>query len=296
MGIKMQMFNFYKHIFNVFKWFFLSHTLGWKGTSQEKYDSEVIVSLTSFPGRINDVVFSIRSLLMQTMKPNRVILWLASSQFKYGEVELPKKLIALKKYGLEIEWCDDIKSYKKLIPTLNKYPEAIVVTADDDILYEKDWLLVLYQCYEKKHDVIWAHRVTKFNIKDGDFYTSVGGLNRWENYSFLNKFTGCAGVLYPPHILDKDVFNIDLLQSICKTNDDIWFWLMAVKNNTRIGVPENPHLRLVYVGKTQERDTLTSINDHGEKLFWKDFNGVLNHYPVIRQRLLQEIEERNISI
>ncbi len=46
--------------------------------------------------------------------------------------------------GLTIDWCEDIKSYKKLIPTLKKYPDAIIVTADDDLIYDNKWLEQLY--------------------------------------------------------------------------------------------------------------------------------------------------------
>lgn len=38
---------------------------------------------------------------------------------------------------LTIDWYHDIKSYKKLIPTLQKYPDSIIVTADDDIIYRR---------------------------------------------------------------------------------------------------------------------------------------------------------------
>ncbi len=271
------------------KWLFLSNLPFWKGITCKEYEKEIVVSLTSFPRRINDVVYTIRSILMQCIKPNRIILWLAYSQFPNLEKDLPEKLLKLTKYGLEIRWYSDIRSYKKFIPSLAEFPESIIVTTDDDIFYRRNWLKKLYDGYKSDRRTIWAHRVTKFVFENNHFQTIPGGFDRWPNFSYLNKITGCGGVLYPPHIFDDEVLNEDAFRSLCRTNDDIWFWLMGVKNGIKVGVPQKPNLRLVYIGSTQESDTLTSINDHGENLFWKDFNAVINHYPDIRTRLMEEV-------
>jgi hypothetical protein len=72
----------------------------------------------------------------QTYKPDKIILWLAKSQFPNKENDLPIKVTELVNYGLSIMWVDkDIKSYKKLIPTLKLYPNDIIITADDDLYY-----------------------------------------------------------------------------------------------------------------------------------------------------------------
>lgn len=60
---------------------------------------KIIVSLTSFPARINIVVKTIKTLLTQTLKPDAVILWLAPEQFPNGEKDLPQELLDLKQYG-----------------------------------------------------------------------------------------------------------------------------------------------------------------------------------------------------
>lgn len=275
------------------KWMILSRIPGWRGITNRQYDHEIVVSLTSFPARIHDVVYAIESILMQSMKPNRIVLWLADSQFPGKEASLPECLLHLQKYGLEIRWCEDLKSYKKLIPALCAYPEAIIVTADDDLHYVSSWLKKLYKGYQSDSSFIWVHRVTKFEYKNDQFYVKGGGRYYWKEPCYLNKLTGGAGALYPPRVLDADVLNKELFQSLCPTNDDIWFWLMAVKNHVKIAVVENPLIRLIFIGNTQEGETLASINDHGEKLFWKDFNHMLDYYPEIRKQLMREVKLRN---
>ena len=292
MSIRRRAFEVLFSVSMKIKWQFLSHIRRWKGINTYRRDLEVIVSLTSFPPRINAVVETIKSLLMQNFKPDHVVLWLAYSQFPDGETSLPNQLIDLKKYGLDIEWCEDLKSYKKLIPSIKKYPDSIIVTTDDDILYRSHWLSKLYNGYQKNNRAIWAHRVTKIDYENGEYITHAGGLNRWPNYSYLNKITGCGGVLYPPNVFDSEILKSEIFQVKCPTNDDIWFWLMAVRMKIKVGVPDNPDLRLVYVNNTQEGEALTKINDHGEHLFWKDFKSVLNEYPSIEELLKEELINR----
>jgi len=88
-------------------------------------ENNIIISLTSYPSRIKFVHIAINSLLHQSIKPYKIILWLAKSQFLNGNKDLPKNLLDLIEKGLTIEYYDskiDIKSYHKLIPTLKKFP------------------------------------------------------------------------------------------------------------------------------------------------------------------------------
>ena len=60
------------------------------GVTKEKRQTPVVVSLTSHPHRINTVYKTISLLLNQTLKPDRVVLWLAKEQFT--DVEIPTSL------------------------------------------------------------------------------------------------------------------------------------------------------------------------------------------------------------
>ena len=119
---------------------------------------KIIISLTSFPARINIVVKTIKTLLTQTLKPDAVILWLAPEQFPNGENDLPQELLDLKQYGLTIDWYKDIRSYKKIIPTLKKYQNAVIITTDDDIYYAPDTVESLYKSYLEHKNEVHAHR------------------------------------------------------------------------------------------------------------------------------------------
>lgn len=248
------------------------------------FPQQIIVNLTSYPGRINTVNQAIKTLLNQTLKADKVILWLAPEQFPRLEQDLPAELLTLKNQGLTIEWYHDIKSYKKLIPALKIYPDAILVTADDDNLYSPRWLEKLYHNYLRYPQDIQCHRVTKFYY-DGAFRTIAGGHNYYKNANYLNKLVGLGGVLYPPHCFYRDVLDENLIMRLAPTNDDQWFWLQAALNGVKVRVVDDPEIEAHYIDGTQA-DSLTKINDHGEKLFWKDFNNLLGYYKELKSILL----------
>ena len=58
--------------------------------------------------------------------------------FPQREENLPRDLLKLRSFGLTIDWCENLRSYKKLIPAIEKYPDDIIVTADDDVFYHAD--------------------------------------------------------------------------------------------------------------------------------------------------------------
>ena len=81
---------------------------------------------------------TIKTLLKQTVKPDKVVLWLAEEQFPQKENELPSELLELQNFGLTIKWCTDIRSYKKLIPAFNVKKRLIMNSKYKNITNEKD--------------------------------------------------------------------------------------------------------------------------------------------------------------
>lgn len=249
----------------------------------------IVVSLTTFPGRIHLVHETIRTILIQKgVKPDVVELWLAQEQFPNGEQDLPGALVDLKKHGLDICWCSDTRSYKKLIPALEKHPNAIIVTADDDVYYRRNWLEKLYTASSQNPGYVYCHRATQFYLEGDTFRILGGGRHYYRTPSYLNKLVGVGGVLYTPGILHPEVADEALFMQLAPTNDDIWFWFMAVQNDVRVCVVEDNQPRPVAVVGAEKTDKLTSINDQGEMKFWQQFRQLLQHYPTIEQKLRQE--------
>ena len=132
------------------------------GVTSTKRDPELIISLTTIPERIGTLGLCLDSLLRQSLKPDRLILWLSESNEPgkplISPQSLPPDLHRLIQRGLEIRWCKDIRSFRKIIPALRAHPEAIIVTADDDVMYPRHWLAMMYEAYQREPHFIHCHR------------------------------------------------------------------------------------------------------------------------------------------
>lgn len=226
------------------------------GINTEKRDKKIIVSLTSFPQRMYDIHFGIYSLLTQSLKPDMVILWLGEDKFPNKEKDLPKDIIKLMSYGLTVRFCKDIRSYTKLIPALREFPNDIIVTADDDIFYEKNWLKLLYNEYLKVPNAIHCHRANGITFTKGEIDADKKWISpnkmKSSGASFTHFLTGVGGVLYPPNCLYKDVLNEEKYLECAPRHDDAWFWAMAVLNDTKINIIKNNINILTYINPERE--------------------------------------------
>ena len=262
------------------------------GLTQEKRNPKLVVSLTTFPARINVVHKTISTLLEQTLKPDVVILWLAESQFP--NKELPKSLTDLEQFGLTIKWCEDIKSFKKLIPTLQEYPDDIIVTVDDDTYYDKKLIETLYNEYLKRPDCIHARQafVLKLDKKNNELFMQARNYTYNSTYlpSFWNEPVGCGGVLYPPHCLHENVLNKEQFTKEMPTHDDLWFWGHAIRNNTKINVIKgNYKLKNLVIDGSQEdslwqKNMINSTSTVG-MTGRQALNKVCSLFPEIREKL-----------
>ena len=232
-----------------------------KGVSDWTDKPRLIVSLTSYPKRMYDIHLCLYSLLTQDLKPDKVILWLAEEQFPHRLKDVPKKVRDLKKFGLEIKWCSDLKSYKKLIPALQQYPDACIVTADDDIYYPENWLRGLWVMHQQTGAGVVAHRCHDAAFEGGSFlpYAKWPKCIEREAPSYTNFMTGAGGILYAPGCFHPDIMNVDKFQELCPHGDDIWFWSMALLNGTKIAIPPQPYRNLVYTNPERE----VNANDDG---------------------------------
>lgn len=74
------------------------------------------------------------------------------------------------------KWCNDLKSYKKLVPALQEFPHDILITADDDLFYEPEWLEKLYNAYLENPQIIHCHRAHYIQLNaDGSLKNILNG-------------------------------------------------------------------------------------------------------------------------
>ena len=191
---------------------------------------KIIISMTSIPVRIDKVWIVVESLLRQTYKPDQIILWLAKDEFK--DCPLPSTLKAQQKRGLQIRYCENLKSYKKFYYAIKESPNDFIVTVDDDIIYAENLLETLVKTYRANPGCIVCTRSHFIKVSRDKLYP----YNNWIMYedrkfidrtpSFHNFLTGGAGALFPAFLLDKNFLNKDVFLKLAPYADDVWlnFW------------------------------------------------------------------------
>lgn len=194
-----------------------------------------IVSLTTFGKRIHEVYLAIESIGEQTLKPERIVLWLSEKEFK--SATLPITLKNLEKRGLEIMYCQDTRAYKKLIPSVEAFPDKVIITVDDDVLYGQNLLELLMGTHKKYPEEIICGFAKEIAFENG----SVATYSKWLDNSELckegsikNMAIGFGGVVYFPGCFSDEIGNVEKFMKYSPYNDDLWFKTMTAVKGVKV--------------------------------------------------------------
>ena len=172
----------------------------------KKYNGEkAIISMTSWKKRIGSVYYTLNSLITQC-PGYHIVLVLSEDEFPQKEKELPENLRSLLYNGyFELLWVkENTYTFKKILPTMDKYPNVPIITADDGCVYYRNYADILYKLWEKDKDYI-----VSFN----NFFRA--------NVVFGS---GSSGILFPPGCFK----NYKLTQAIIDTkHDDFYYGCLA---------------------------------------------------------------------
>ena len=246
------------------------------GVNKDKREETYIVSLTSIPSRINDIWITIETILRQSFKPDKIILWLAEEQFP--DRKLPDSLIRLQERGLTIDFCEDLRSHKKYYYSLIGFPESNVITFDDDLYFPKDLLKNVVELHNAFPDMIATNRAHKITVRKG----KINPYRRWKHDvtdttpSHLLVATGGAGTLYPPGAFQEETFNQELIKKLCFYADDLWLKMMELLNDRMVVTNKRYNKDLPSVGSTQNQKLVSfNVLSGGNDI---QFNNLLSHF------------------
>lgn len=265
-----------------------------KVTVHKDFVPDLIVSLTSYGERLSDLKYTLLSLVLQSVRPEKIIVWLGE-----GET-VPDSVRIFEHYGVIFAFCKDTRSYKKLIPALQSpvLCKKHIVTADDDIFYEKDWLKKLWEahlCYP--NDKI-AHIA---NIVLFNFDGTLLPYNKWSHNvraAACGKMyfpTGVGGILYPSVSVSASFLDESLYMKLAPNADDVWFYFMGILSGLNTRIVSHPCNRLKYVDIYKEyglngKSTLQSVNveqNQNDMQMW----AVMEHFNISDERLHEMIYE-----
>lgn len=252
-------------------------------------NEQIVISLTSWKQRIANVHKTIESLL-HWCNYCHVVLVLSSDEFPNQESELPQELLNLIHNNfIELLWVDrNYKSYKKYFFTAAKYPNAIIVTVDDDSIYTTDFVKELYEHWLNNKNGIVTYRSTIPSMK--------------REYKTTCLQYGVA-TLYPPNyydniglklITDKIVFDSIIKNSF---DDNFHSALRVVLNKTDYIIIDKCYKSILQshdeVGAVTKRRDLTKMDQNSEQ--FKQIMAEIDEQNFNKTNTLEKIIEANID-
>lgn len=254
--------------------------------NNDKRDEKVIVSLTSFPARFSKLDLVIKSILLQSEKPDKVILWLGSDS---SDAVIPKELERLCEYGLEIiRKREDLRSHKKYYYAMKSFPNDVIITIDDDVIYDKNLIRDLLQKHKEYPNAVVAKRVHRIKYcEDGTIDEYLKWDLQCENEvipSMDLMATGVGGVLYPPKCMDDQVFNKDDMMKYCPKADDIWLKFMEMKKGTPVVYSPGGITPIEINGTQRVKLSDSNVVNHGNDSCIKQMEVLLSKCDCIKRR------------
>lgn len=241
----------------------------------------VIVSITTIPERIDSVDLVVKSLLNQRfLIPQKIVLWLNDSMKK----KVPTRLNKILGDFFEIKYTSLTSSHKKLIHTLKDYPNNIIITCDDDLIYGNDFVEKLYKEHLKSPNYIMGNKTKYISLDEkGEFLPyrrwKLGNPNGVEEEKCLLP-VGAWGVLYPPNSLSNEVFDVDLFMKLAPKADDLWFKVMALRNKTiSKETKEKPISPIPIIGSQKVSLQKENVKQNKNDVQWKNLS---DYFDLIR--------------
>ncbi|WP_296865269.1 hypothetical protein [uncultured Methanobrevibacter sp.] len=236
----------------------------------KQQEERIVVTLTSYKKRIRSVVDTLISLKNQSKQAYKIVLNLATDEFPKKEKELPDSLLNFKEDcpTFEIFWVkENVTFFKKLIPTLKRYPNDIVITTDDDIIYPEDFIESLYKTYlvtGKKHPVTSGK------------YTWNRGINSHFGSGSLVKLCFFGDKLY--ELYDKLTY--PLIKNKIQCFDDVLYTYAILLNDNYYVYCDNGLSDIWEVTRNKQEDAFTKFGDNKQEKEFQEYHKEIMKYII----------------
>jgi hypothetical protein len=182
------------------------------------------------------------------------------------------------KFGYE-----DLKPHKKYVFALEEFPNSTIITADDDVIYPKDFIETLVSGHRRFPTSVVARRVHRILFLDDKTPTQYREWeSEWEEAKPRPRFslmpTGVGGVLYPAHIFGAEVRDVEMIKRFALTADDIWLKVIEVKERIPVVYVPNALKHPYPIRDSQETALFHGNvgNGHNDLIF----QNLLDHFDI----------------
>ncbi|MDN4472017.1 hypothetical protein [Demequina zhanjiangensis] len=211
-------------------------------TSLVSPDGFGIVSYTSHGVRASKAWRTAVSIGAGKVRPKRIILWLEPGDASRADSWRWRRL---SRRGLEVGQAEvGLGPHNKYFHALGVSVELreVLVTADDDIIYPRDWLDGLRS---RSGYPAQAERVTAYRAREV-VRTGTGGLAPYRTWPFATDatspadmfLTGVSGVAYPPEFCELALVQARGFSRLCPKADDVWLNRLAREGGFEIQLVE----------------------------------------------------------
>lgn len=252
----------------------MSRELAREGTSGTVRD-DLVASVTTTFDRLHSVGLAMESILLQTVRPARVVLYLSD---QVSQKDLPASVTGLFRHGVEVRFIDDVGPHSKLIYALRDFPAHRILTFDDDFYYPPQTVEGMLSVTAIAPQAIvgnWVRRL-RFGPTGRVLRARWGALVTPKTMATEiepparplaighDLFAyGTGGVLYPPGCMDERVFDVAAFKRLCPTEDDVWFKGMSLLKGTPVAAAPLGHTPRHHVIQGSQRVALRHKNYSG---------------------------------
>lgn len=262
-----------------------------------KRTTNTVVTLTSFPGRFKSLHLVLDSIFNQTVRPKKVILYLAISEIKNINW-IPGNIKKFTKKGLEIVALEkNYFQYNKFYFASEINQDQPIITVDDDVIYPSVMIEKLLEFHKKYPNCVIANRAHEITYNDKGIMEPYV---KWKKEIVKDKpshellATGVGGVLYPVGFINKYCKNTNDIMRTSAYADDVWLKITALKNNIEIMTTDLEKSVRWYCGYTpetsenalQEINVATGMND-------RQFHAGLNIINFSKSRKISSFMENS---
>lgn len=205
----------------------------------------LVVNITTTNNRLDLCASTVFSLINQSVSPDAIIVWVSKEPYMSddGILSIPDWVgfINSKRDILKFKYTKNTGPYRKIFPALREYtPDDVLVYADDDVVYGKDWLKFLHDMFLKNNgDFVVASRVrikTKNLFSKYKSYTMfpICHKNSLLDSNFI--ITGVGGCILSKKHIKHEYFDNEDYINIAPRTDDLWISKIIELSGSRVQV------------------------------------------------------------
>jgi len=225
---------------------------GIRPSSKELQDT--VISLCARPAHIYDLHLTLHSLLTQKTKPTHIILWLPKENFPSGKSDLPKKVLNLQQFGLEIRECEDYGYLTNIIQALKHYPNARIATAEDYLYYPEYWLSDLIKISGifagcAVAHTAWTIENTKENLQSSPKWkkNAITAIPSYRHYPLAEH-----GIFYPDGLQESSFPSQEECMVLSQAECNAYIWASLMQQNIKTSCTHTTASDVSYINPSRD--------------------------------------------